>query len=396
MLVTLVANLGLALSQWAIIAGLNRLGEVQLVGQYAYALGLAGVFLTAGQIGLRQFVMSQLPSDDELKQIFTARLLASVLSWLVLVVVGVLWIQSQYVWPLALLGLAKIVENLSDIAHGLYQRRHLAMAIAKSRLLRALLSPVVFLLLFWQSHNLLLACVGLLVSWSLAFVLCDLAALRMQGCSLTKTHLLPSIYARTYPLGLASLLVMLAVNLPLFLLAALLDEGAVGQYSSIFYFVTAGSLLLQSALQVVSPLLVAAIKSAAKHQVLRITKLSYVAAVGYGLLGIAGAALLGESVLIFAYGEGYTGLGQWMLLAAGLNLAIALQSVGGIVLTAYGVFRFQMWVMLGSVLVSALLGYGLIALLGVPGAFLAGIIVALMNASCFGIKAGITIKNDKV
>jgi O-antigen/teichoic acid export membrane protein len=391
-LVTLMANLALAFSQWLLIANLNHTGNLDAVGQYSYSLALAGVFLTIGQMGLRQFLMSKSATTEHLEQIFTTRLITSISAWGLLVIYASLLVGEIYFWMVLLLGLAKIAENLSDIAHGFYQRNFQISSIARSRIGRAFLTPTIFLAVFFTTNSLQFACVALIVTWAMVFFIFDRRALQPHQCNLTRVNLVPEILRQAYPMGIASVLVILSVSIPLFTLAQFFEDLQVGQYASIFYFVTAGSLILQSALQVMSPIIVGHLNNNRFVNIRRIAIVCYLMALVFGATGVVLAEYSGEWVLVLVYGESFVGLGSLLVTAALINLVIAFQSVGGVVLTAHGIFKFQMIVMAVSVMVSALSSYYLISTYGVAGALYAGAITAAFNGICFAFRVIVELK----
>ncbi|MBW8190551.1 oligosaccharide flippase family protein [Neiella marina] len=384
--ITLVSNLVFALSQWVIVAGLNHLGSVDVVGRYAYSITLAGFFLTVGQMGLRQYLLSSTVTSELLAQAFGARLISSLIAFVCLAAYALLVVDDIYLYLVLVLGIAKWVENMTDIAHGFYQRNFKITHIAWSRTSRSLLTPVLFLSVFYYSSNIYYACAALIGAWLLLFVLFDKASFIFQPQRQVNFRLVSQLLKKAFPLGVTSVLVLLAVSLPLFILAEVSSETAVGQYASVFYFVTAASLILQSVLQVLSPIIVRHLSDNEFLRVRRLIKQSYWLALSYGICGVIIAVAIGEWVLNFVYGPQYIGLGYLAVLAAVLNGALALQAVGGIMLTAHGVFNFQMFAMIISVIVSAISGYFAIQVFGIAGAFYAGIVTALVNAVLFGIR----------
>lgn len=396
-LFTLLANMALAFSQWILIANLNNAGNVDVVGQYSYSLALAGVFLTIGQMGLRQFLMSKSVAPEHLEQIFTTRFITSICSWIMLVIYALLLVDDKYFWLVLLLGFAKIAENLSDIAHGFYQRSFQIKHIVRSRIGRSVLTPIIFLSVFFSTDNLPVACIALIFTWVIVFFVFDKGALNPEQMRLSKIDKMGTILGQAYPMGIASVLVILSVSIPLFILAEMTDDIQVGQYASVFYFVTAGSLILQSALQVISPIIVAHLYNHRHIEIKRITWICYFLAFGFGGVGFVSAIYLGEWVITLVYGDNFMGLGYLVVVAAIINFSIAFQSVGGIVLTAHGIFKFQMFVMAASVMVSAVGSYYFIAQYNVVGALYAGALTAAFNGICFGFRVVVELrKNAKI
>ena len=387
--ITLIANLVFAISQWVIIAGLNKSGNVEVVGQYAYAIAMAGLFLTAGQFGLRQFLLSNRVSEKDMERIFYVRILTSTLAWLALFAYAYLLIDERYRNVVLLLGIAKLFENLSDVCHGYYQREMRLGAIARSRIARAILSPLVFLGTYFYTNNLQYAAVSLGLSWLVVFLLFDLAAIspkQRQFRNIFPISQLIRIGKTALPMGIATLLVMLTVNIPLLVLTERYSDLEVGQYASIFYFVTAGSLVTQSAMQVVSPAAVKLIGESNISGLKRLMRLSYLMVALLGATAIVFALLIGDWVLVLFYGEGFDNLGYLLVIAAITNFALGFQSVGGVMLTAYGTFNFQMVMCAISVVISYITSIVLVSSRGIEGALLAGAATAFVVSLCFFIK----------
>ena len=166
---TLIANVIFAISQWVIIASLNYTGRTDVVGQYAFAIALAGLFLTVGQLGLRPYLLSSVIKKQEIKHVFHVRIITSVIAFLLLGIFSYYFLSPSYFVLIITLGMVKVVENLSDICHGYYQKSFHIYQIVVARIFRAITSPILFVILFFYSESIILASVGLLVSLLLTF-----------------------------------------------------------------------------------------------------------------------------------------------------------------------------------------------------------------------------------
>ena len=386
MLLMLSGNLVLAFSQWLLIAGLNYSGDIESVGRYSYALALAGLFLTIGQAGVRQYLMSSNIPSAHINQLFITRLITSLCTFLLLTAYANWLVEPVYFWIILALGIAKLIENMSDLAHGFYLRKFDIFGITRSRIFRSVTTPCTFLGAYYLLDSLLLACLALCLAWLVTYIVCDKSGIDAESKQIRKTDQVPSVIVTAYPMGVTAVLVLLSVNIPLFVLAEMRSDLDVGHYASVFYFVTAGSLVIQSALQVLSPTLISLIKDSLFSHIVRLSLKSYGLSALYGLVILAGAWLLGEWLVVFLYGDSYKGLGGLVTLAAYVNLMLAIQAVGGIILTAFGVFKYQMQVMVGSVIFGVATSVWLVPLYGVSGAFIAGAMTAAFNAVFFGIR----------
>jgi O-antigen/teichoic acid export membrane protein len=188
---------------------------------------------------------------------------------------------------------------------------------------------------------------------------------------------------KAFPMGLAAVVVILVVNIPLFILKESALDVEVGMYASIFYFVTAGSLVLQSAMQVVSPILTHNIKENSALAVKSIVIKSYFMAGAFGLLGILLASVFGQFVLSLLYGSSFKNLGELLVIASFINFTLAFQAVGGVALTSFGIFKYQMYCMLFIIPVCYFSSLFLVSTYGINGALYAGALSSFIIAGLF-------------
>lgn len=393
---TLLANVVFAISQWVIIAGLNYSGKTDVVGQYAFAIAIAGLFLTIGQLGFRQYLLSSIITQNEIQYVFQMRLMFSLLTFLILIIFSYYFLSSIYFLLIIALGACKVFENLSDICHGYFQRHFQIQSIVISRLFRSITSPIFFLLIFYYTQNVVMASTGLIVSLFLTFYLFDKKALTqhsVQFCAVMPIKAFNHIIKKASPMGVATVLVILIVNIPLFILKQYVSDTALGTYASIFYFVTAGSLVLQSVMQVISPILTKHIQDQSFVAVKLLIRKSYLMALLFGLFGVFLSAVFGNYILTLLYGDAFDNLGGLIVIASVVNFTLAFQSVGGVALTSFGIFTYQMYCMFFAIPVCYLSSYFFISNAGMQGALYAGAFTSLIIAGLFYIKIFKKLKN---
>ena len=386
---TLIANVIFAISQWIIIAGLNYTGKTDVVGQYAFSIAIAGIFLTVGQLGLRPYLLSSIISLKEIKYVFQVRFIISCFAFFSLLFFSCFLLSPSYSLLIFVLGIVKVIENLSDICHGYFQKTFQIKQIVYSRIFRSITSAVLFLVIFFYTENIVLASTGLFISLLLTFYFLDKKVLTQQHVQLF--NLIPFSYFKkiifnAFPMGVATVLVILVVNIPLFILKKGSSDTSVGMYASIFYFVTAGSLVLQSIMQVISPLLAQNIKDKSYCSAKRLMKKSYAMAAILGILGVILASTFGSYVLIVLYGDTFKNLGDLLVTASLINLALALQAAGGVALTSFGIFKHQMYCMFFAIPVSYFTSIYLVSLFGIKGALYAGALTSFIIAGLFLVK----------
>lgn len=374
---------------------LNLSGRVDLVGQYSYALAISGVFLMAGQMGMRQLVMSKLISEQQLSQIFVSRLFTSLIAYIFLVIYTLVFEEDKIGMIILSLGLLKFIENLSDISHGLFQRNYEAKKIAVSRMLRSLLCAFTFIMVFYFFEILFVATLGLFSSVLIVFLIVDAKAFELSQFNLLNNDKVISVVKASAPMGIATFLIMLLTNIPIFFLANYWPDKYVGQYASIFYLVTAGSLIFQSAIQVLSPIFISLLNQRHFDRVKTLLFKLYAGALLFGLIGFIAAMLASDSIIPLMYGEQFEFEHQWILIAAGINLLLAIQSVGGVFLTAAGVFNFQLVAVLSTATLSLFSSLILVSMSAVSGALFVSLISNFVLAMAFILRAVWELKHNE-
>lgn len=386
---TLLANIIFALSQWVIIAGLNYTGNTAVVGQYAFAIAIAGLFLTFGQLGFRQYLLSSIITLQEIQYILSMRLIFSILTFLILIIFCYFFLSPNYFTLILVLGAMKVIENLSDICHGYFQRDFQIKKIVLSRVFRSITSPLFFLIIFYYTENIVAASFGLFISLFITFYFFDKKVISQQGgifLQIIPMIDLKTITRKAFPMGVATVLVIMVANIPLFVLKESKSDTEVGMYASIFYFVTAGSLVLQSVMQVISPILTKHITCHSIIALKSLIKKSYIMAFGFGFFGILLAVYLGGYVLTFLYGHAFENLQDLIIIAAFINCALAFQAVGGVTLTSFGVFNYQMYCLFISIPICYFSSVFLVSKMGIDGALYASAATSLIIAGLFFIK----------
>jgi O-antigen/teichoic acid export membrane protein len=98
------------------------------------------------------------------------------------------------------------------------------------------------------------------------------------------------------------------------------------------------------------------------------------------------AVILGESILTLLYGNNFIAFKNTLIIAAGANLFFALQAVGGIALTSFGIFKYQMICMMCTVPIGYFSSEYFVINYGVDGALYSGILCAFVISTSFIIR----------
>src|SRR5439155_21545021 len=171
---TLAGNVIYATCQWGILVALAKLGTPQMVGEFALALAVTAPILIGAGLSLRSVQATDALGEYEFRDYFSLRLLTSAAA--VLAVAGVVCFSpygARAAVVILIVAIAKAFESISDIVHGLWQQHERMDLIARSLVLKGVLSLGVFALAFYFTGDLRVAACGLALVWALVLLFYD-------------------------------------------------------------------------------------------------------------------------------------------------------------------------------------------------------------------------------
>ena len=377
---TLAGNVFYAASQWAIVATIAKLGTPTMVGQFSLALAITAPVFMFTNLNLRGVQATDAKGDFDFLDYVSLRVAMTALA---LILVGAILLLSGYdqsvLFIVGIVGLAKASESMSDVCYGLMQQRERMDPIARSMVARGGISLVVLALILAATGSLLLAVVGMALSWLAVFVAYDARKARdflphqplRERLRETWRSRLPRIrklVVLALPLGLVMMLISLNVNIPRYFIEGELGEEALGYYSALAYLAIAATTVVNALGQAAAPRL--AQRHAARDEK-RFVALLY-KLVGLALaLGFGGwlvARLFGETVLAILYTveyAPYTDLFAWLM---AVTMVVLMGSVLGYAMTAMRRFRVQLPIFVAVVAANAFCCALLIPRVGLMGA----------------------------
>lgn len=395
---TFVGNLIYVMSQWGMLVVLAKLGNPNMVGQFALALAVTAPVVILFNLALRQVQATDARKHYAFSEYLALRIITT--SAALLVIVGIVFVTG-YRWETSLvilmIGLAKGFESLSDVLYGQLQQRERMDRIAKSMMIKGPSSLAALALGIYLTGSVFWGAVGLTIVWALLLVSYDfrsivrvlvpigsrtLAALRPKW----DFKALAKLTWLALPLGFAAALVSLNTGIPRYLIEYYLGEREVGIFASVAYIMVAGNVVVGALGQSSVPRL-ARYHVNGNHRAFG-NLLLKLATVGV-LLGIAGvlvSILAGRWILTLLYTPEYaeyTNVFIVIMVAAGLSYVASLLKFG---ITAARYFRVQIPLFIGSVIVTTIACVVLVPQAGVLGAAIAAALgIAFQLAGTSGI-----------
>lgn len=395
---TLSGNIGYAACQWLILVALAKLGSPEQVGQFALGLGLTAPIMLLSNLNLRAVQATDTRNEHAFSDYVRLRIVTTAIS--LTVCLGIASFASFSLGTALVVGflaLAKASESFSDVFYGRLQKHERMDRIARSMLARGILSLVVMTSCVWVTGSVVWGSLGLFLTWLAVLIGYDIRftfqgedrfavsdALRHSRRWSDLKPILPLAWL-ALPLGIVQMLISLNANVPRFFIQSIAGEHELGIYSAIAYVTVAGSTVVASVGQAVSPRL--ALFHAQGDRPAFMALLGKVAAlftVGCAL-GVAIVFVAGDWLLTILYTADYareTPILLLLTLSFGLG---ALVSVCGFGITAARRFRSQVPLVAMAVTVATVASAVFIPRLGTIGGAWAVLLslVAWAAASAF-------------
>ncbi|MCS6880187.1 MAG: oligosaccharide flippase family protein [Oscillochloridaceae bacterium] len=336
---TFLGNVIFAACQWGMLIVLAKLGTPEMVGQFALGSAIAVPVLMLTNLQLRDVQATDAREEYAFADYFGLRLITVALAMLI---IGGIVLALRYPVETALVvvafGLFKAVEAISDVIFGMLQHHERMDRVARSMILRGLLSLAALGLLvyltgsvFWGVMGLAFAGIGVVLLYDLRSVMLIQgptpgASSPVQLARSLRPRWRPrTLLALTWlalPLGISMLLISLVTSLPRFFVGHYLGEYTLGIFAALTYLQVAGmtvvSALGQSALPRLSRHYATGDRQAFSRLLLQMGAIGL--ALGAG--GVVVALVAGRPLLTLIYQPEYatyTWFFVWVMVSAAIG-----------------------------------------------------------------------------
>ncbi len=378
---TLTGNVIYAACQWGMLVVLAKLGSPEMVGRFAFALAVTAPVFMLTNLQLRAVQATDMTNRFAFADYLALRILCTGLA--LSIVAGLAYIsRSSFAIAavIVVVGLAKGFESISDAVYGLVQRHERMDLIARSMMLKGLISIAAFTLAIALTGKLVLGAAALAAAWCAVLLTYDFGlARRFAGIGRlaeSRPAFVPRVPVRTLlrliwlslPLGVTMMLGSLNTNVPRYFIEHFAGTRALGFFAAIAYLMVAGNLVINAVGQSASPRLAFRFASGdvSAFRAL-LLKLCGVAAVPGGV-GILIAMLAGKPVLRLLYRPdygNYSGVFTLLMIAGAITYVA---SILGYAMTAARIFKPQPLLLAGVILLLVFACYFWIPAYGLNGA----------------------------
>ena len=342
-----LANLVFAACQWGVLVVLARLGGPAQVGEFTLAMAIVSPVLIFSQFSLRAVLATDTGGDARpFVEYLHTRATTTVVAWLALLaLVPLLGYGTRVFTLVALLGLAKAAEAMSDIYYGLGQKHERLDINARSLILRGLAGSGAFALGAWWSGDVVVACALYAVCWAGVWLLHDTRAtraLRVQDGApahgRTALAAQGDIVRHAFPLGLVLTLATVNTNIPRVVLERTHGLEALGYYGAVSQVIIAGLIVITAIGQPALPRLAGWLRDGDFPAVVTLMSRLGALTLALALAGVAATWLIGEWVLGLLYGPRFATQGALFLALASAAVPLYLGHIAGFAATACRTF----------------------------------------------------------
>lgn len=229
-----------AASQWGMIAGLAKLGTPEDVGHFALCLALTTPVVEFTGLQLHVVQATDARGRHPLDVYLSVRIATGVIALALIVALTVLWAKPHwFVITAVTMATAKVIEGITLICYGRFQREERLEWVARSQLLRGPASVVALCGAFYLTGSLTLAVAGLVFVWTAVCLAHDVPVAR--GLTYppeqvdTRLPAMLDLILVSLPLGVAVGLNTLSANLPRYFVDGYLGARDLGIFSALAY-----------------------------------------------------------------------------------------------------------------------------------------------------------------
>jgi O-antigen/teichoic acid export membrane protein len=359
--------------QFGLIILLTRLGNPKMVGTYILAMAACAPFQVLGA-QFRSILDTDVNHEFSLDNYLKLSLITGLFIILgVAVTVKVLGYDREVMIIIMIVAVAKALENISSVFHGImqmYERMHL---LAISFILKGTFTLLVFAVLFQAQRTLLLPLLALPVMGALVLfgydIPCGLKVSRQGGmkrAGRVAMRDVAGLMQKTAPLSLTALMISLSGTVPRFFLERCSGLQALGFFGPIAYVLSLADLVAAALGRSLAPR-VARYWSADRTALKLIVGKIMLLLVALSLGGILLVLAFGGRLLAFLYGNDYIPYATvffWLTVAASLNVFAQFLAY---ILTAMRQLNCQAILSLATLGIIAVLCYVLIPPFGIWG-----------------------------
>jgi O-antigen/teichoic acid export membrane protein len=358
---TLAGNIVYAGCQWGMLVALAKLGSPMMVGQFALGLAVTAPVIMFASLQLRVVQATDASREYLFGDYLGLRLFC--LGLALAVICGILALSHRPVETtlvILIIGVAKLLESVSDVFYGLLQQRERMDRIGISLIIKGIVSLAALCIGIKLTGSIIWGSVSLAAVWALVLICYDIpsGALMLKARSIEiiprdlfrgRKALLPRFEPKTMlklawlslPLGVVLMLISLNTNIPRYFIEHFAGIRELGIFAAMAYLMIAGTTIVGALGQSATPRLARhyADGDIKAYRTLLMKLVCMGAAIG--LVGLTVAATAGHWILTAIYKPEYASRADVFLLTAVASAICCVHALLGYGITAARYFKIQ-------------------------------------------------------
>ncbi len=377
--------------QWLLLLIFARLGGADDAGLFALGLAVCAPVMVLANLHLRELQASDAREEFRFQERLAVRLgaVAIALGAIIATALIVGWSHRQAL-VIAAVGAAKTIEAIADLGYGALQARERFIAISLAQGLRGLVGLTAATTTFLLTGEVHLALFMLAAAWLVMVVIFDLP--RVAGviapAAITPEISRPRLVAllrQALPMGVVGGIGTVTLMFPSYLIQHHLGSEPLGHYTGVLYLLLIGNLATLALGQAASPRLGRAFADGDRSGFMAMVARLLLSVAGLGVLAVAGAWLIGGSVLALLYGETWRDQASLLTWLAGAAAVQWLASALGFASTAARRLTIQVPIAVMACAVSGLTSWWFIPVAGLIGAAWSGMVTCMVLVACYAV-----------
>jgi len=355
--ITSIANIIQALAQWVLLIITVKVFDEALLGQLVLTLSVTTPLFLFFSFKIRTLITTDYNNTLSIEQYLYSRAFSFVFTILIMFLCSVTYLEHITLPLLIALTLFKLADGISELCYS-YQHKHGQFDVAaKSQVTRSISAMLVLFSTAYFTRNEGIS----FAAWSLVyllFVIWDLYKLKktaytFESRTITFSNLTPltsasknaiKLYQNYWPVGLSLLFGALFIYIPNYFIQFFYGEEQVGMFAAVSYFLIAGSVVITSMSQAMTPQLSVLFNQQEGKRFSSLVNKLVAAGALIGLLSVAFAQFFGEWLLNLVYSNAISQLSQELVLVL-IASAIRFSYIFyGSALNAMHCYNKQSWV----------------------------------------------------
>ena len=388
---TLAGNIVFSGSQWLITVAIARMGNMEMVGQYALGLAVCVPIFSFTGLALRAVQATDCTGAYRFRDYLTVRLVSTACAMAAILAMVLLspWRRETVLVVLAV-ACSKAVDSFSDIQYGLFQLHDRLDLIAWAMSIRAVGGLAALFLGMALFHSTAVAMTALTGVWLAAALIYERPiVLRMEGAGHAEPPRLPTfstcrrLVVLSLPLAFVLLVLSTSTNLPRLMLERHGGEQTLGVFSAVAVMSGAIGLLYSALGQTALPRLARMFATNHDQFHAAMSRMMLFSAV-VGVAMLAASWFWGVRVVTMVYGHQSAVTAELVTGLVGVGILSNTSSLLGAGLTASGRYWSQLVAAIMILLITAVAGEWLIPGWGARGAMYAGLAGVCFQMIAYG------------